>query len=289
MKTIRFAWASHASTALFVLLWGSGAIFSRWGLDHGSAFALLTLRFALAFIAALGIALWCRAGVPRGERGPALLTGLVMVGLYSACYFLALENGVTPGVLATLLGAQPILTLFAIERHFAPLRLLGLAVALGGLACIVLQGTVMTRFPLTGMLFALAALLAVTFGAILQKRTRHRPEAVLPLHYAVSLLLCVATLPFQPFDVEATAGFLIPVLWLALVISVAAQLLLYRLIQAGNLVNVTSLFYLVPVVTAAMDYVFLGNRMSSLSLVGMAGILIGLALVFGTRNKAGPR
>jgi drug/metabolite transporter (DMT)-like permease len=52
------------------------------------------------------------------------------------------------------------------------------------------------------------------------------------------------------------------------------------LIRAGNLVNVTSLLYLVPAVTAAMDYVFLGNALSVQSLVGMAVILVGLALVF---------
>ena len=40
--------ASQATTALFVLLWGSAAIFTRWGLDHGSVLALLTLRMALA-------------------------------------------------------------------------------------------------------------------------------------------------------------------------------------------------------------------------------------------------
>ncbi|MNC83165.1 EamA-like transporter family protein [compost metagenome] len=59
-----------------------------------------------------------------------------------------------------------------------------------------------------------------------------------------------------------------------------AQLLLYRMIRAGNLVNVTSLFYLVPAVTAVMDYLFLGNRLSSLSVVGMLAILAGVALVF---------
>lgn len=35
--------------------------------------------------------------------------------------------------------------------------------------------------------------------------------------------------------------------------AVGAQRLLYRLIRGGNLVNVTSLFYLVPIVTAVMD------------------------------------
>src|SRR3546814_17561202 len=78
--------------------------------------------------------------------------------------------------------------------------------------------------------------------------------------YGVSLLLCLAFVPFQPIRLEAVTGFIIPVLWLGLVISVAAQLLLYRMIQTGNLVNVTSLFYLVPVVTVGMDFLFLGNQ-----------------------------
>ena len=45
----------------FVLLWGSAAIFTRWGLDHGSVFALLILRFAMA----LGVLLII--GVPRRQ------------------------------------------------------------------------------------------------------------------------------------------------------------------------------------------------------------------------------
>jgi drug/metabolite transporter (DMT)-like permease len=54
----------------------------------------------------------------------------------------------------------------------------------------------------------------------------------------------------------------------------------YRLIRGGNLVNVTSLFYLVPIVTALLDYVLLGHTLAIASVLGMAGILSGLALVF---------
>jgi drug/metabolite transporter (DMT)-like permease len=120
----------------------------------------------------------------------------------------------------------------------------------------------------------------MTAGAILQKSVQQPPADVLPLQYGAALLLCAVFVPFQEFRFEMTAGFLIPLLWLGLVISVIAQLLLYRLIRNGNLVNVTSLFYLVPVVTAAMDYVFLGNAMRVQTLFGMAAILLGLALVF---------
>ena len=37
-------------TALLVLLWSSGAIFSRWGLDDASPFVLLALRFGMALV-----------------------------------------------------------------------------------------------------------------------------------------------------------------------------------------------------------------------------------------------
>ncbi|MFO6383477.1 EamA family transporter, partial [Pseudomonas aeruginosa] len=72
--------------------------------------------------------------------------------------------------------------------------------------------------------------------------------------------------------------------WMGVVVSVGATLLLYRLIAQGNLVNVTSLFYLVPAVTAIMDFMVFGNRLGWLSLLGMGLIVVGLMFVF---RKAG--
>jgi len=284
MKTIKTAWAAYGSTALFVLLWGSGAISSRWALDHSSAFAILTLRFALALVALLAIAALQRQFLPQpGSRRQVLVSGLALIGGYSICYFLALENGVTPGVLATVLGVQPILTLVLVERRFSAARLAGLLLALGGLALVVQQGLSGAGFSALGMLFALLALGCVTFGAILQKRIGQAPQQVLPLQYMASLLLCLLFVPFRPFEVDWVAGFVLPWLWLGLVISVGAQLLLYRLIQAGNLVNVTGLFYLVPVVTALLDHLLLGNALPLPGWIGMAIIFAGLGLAFRQR------
>jgi len=284
MKTIKTAWAAYGSTALFVLLWGSGAISSRWALDHSSAFAILTLRFALALVALLAIAALRRQFLPQpGSRRQVLVSGLALIGGYSICYFLALENGVTPGVLATVLGVQPILTLVLVERRFSAARLAGLLLALGGLALVVQQGLSSAGFSALGMLFALLALGCVTLGAILQKRIGQAPQQVLPLQYMASLLLCLLFVPFKPFEVDWVAGFVLPWLWLGLVISVGAQLLLYRLIQAGNLVNVTGLFYLVPVVTALLDHLLLGNALPLPGWIGMAVIFAGLGLAFRQR------
>ncbi|WP_251865420.1 DMT family transporter [Achromobacter sp. Marseille-Q4962] len=279
-------WAAYGSTALFVLLWSGGAIFAKWGLAHASAFAFLLWRFvlALALLALLGLRR--RRWLPApGSRGLAAATGLTLIGGYTIFYLLALDRGITPGVLATLLGAQPILTLALTERRFPAQRLAGLLLAMGGLALVMLQGIVLARFSPAGMACALAALLCMTGGAMLQKRLGQPPMDVLPLQYVVGLLACLACVPFQPMQVRWSWEFLVPLIWMAWVISVGATLLFYRMIQTGNLVNVTSLFYLVPVGTAALDYLVFGNRMSGLSLAGMAAILGGLLLVF----NAGPR
>ncbi|QVQ27935.1 DMT family transporter [Achromobacter deleyi] len=288
MSFDRTAWTAYGSTTLFVLLWSGGAIFAKWGLSHASAFGFLLLRFVLALSVLLLICARRGRWLPEpGTRKTVAATGALLIGSYSICYLLALDHGVTPGVLATLLGAQPILTLGLMERRYAPARMAGLFLALCGLVLVVYQSIALARFSVAGVLFAFAALASMTAGAILQKRIRQAPMDVMPLQYAVSLVLCLLFAPFQPLRAEWDLGLVVPLIWMGLVISVGATLLFYRMIQAGNLVNVTSLFYLVPVGTAALDYLILGNRLSSLSLAGMAAILLGLMLVL--RSPASAR
>lgn len=273
--------ASQATTATFVLLWGSAAIFTRWGLDNASLMALLVFRFLIALVALLPLAIMRKRWLPtRGTRLQVATTGLMLIGGYSVCYFEAMANGVTPGLIATIMGIQPILTLCVVERRLQGTRLLGLLVALAGLVLLVWRSLSASQMAISGILFALAALLLMTFGAILQKRSRQAPVDVLPLQYTVSLLLCLLMTPVSGFYINFSLGFIIPVLFLGLLISVVAQLLLYRLLSAGNIVNVTSLFYLVPVITALLDYLLLGNRLPWAAVIGMVAILGGIMLVF---------
>ncbi|NNB02824.1 DMT family transporter [Pseudomonas fragi] len=271
-----------ASTCLFVLLWSSGAIFSKWGLAHASPFAFLLMRFAIAFMALLLIIPLMKFQMPRGSSavGYALATGVVLLGAYQIFYLLALDLKVTPGVMATVMGVQPILTAVIMERRHSFSRSLGLLLGLVGLVLVVYQGIGLAGLSWAGMLYALLALASMTAGTLMQKRITHNPLGTLPLQYLAGLLVCAVFVPFQPFHFEHSAGFVVPVLWMGLVVSVLATLLLYRMIARGNLVNVTSLFYLVPAVTAVMDYLIFGNKLAALSVLGMAMIIIGLMFVF---------
>ena len=273
-------------TSAFVLLWSSGAIVAEIGLHHGSPLALLILRYAVAFVVLVAFAIWSGKLLPtEGTRTRAVLTGFAVAGLYSACYLLALDHGVTPGALATLLGVQPILTVFLTERRVTPTRLLGLLLSLAGLALVVSDGLVSMRFNALGLMFAGLSLLGITAGSILQKRETQAPWVVLPLQYAVGLAFAGAISPLAPFRASWDPAFILSALWLGLMISVGATFLLYRLIARGNLVNVTSLFYLVPGVTAAMDWLFLGNPLSALMLAGLGLTVAGLVLVLRQQSR----
>ncbi len=274
--------ASQATTAIFVLLWGSAAIFTRWGLDNASPMALLVFRFLIALVALAPLTIVRRRWLPApGTRLQTAATGLMLIGGYSVCYFEAMANGVTPGLIATIMGIQPILTLCVVEHRLQGRRLLGLLLP-AGLVLLVWRSSAASPMAMAGILFALAALLLMTFGALWQKRSRQSPADVLPLQYAVSLGLCLLIAPVSGFRFTVNVGLIIPVLFLGLLISVVAQLLLYRLLSAGNIVNVTSLFYLVPAITALLDYLLLGNRLPAAAMVGMVAIVGGIVLVFRT-------
>ncbi|WP_414450755.1 DMT family transporter [Burkholderia sp. 22PA0099] len=283
MRFLQRAFVAHFTTSSFVLLWSSGAIFAELGVRHASALAFLIARFAVASLALAAIA--GRRGrwlPPRGGRRITALIGTLMGG-YSITYLFALRHGITPGMLATLLGAQPILTLALVERRWSAPRLAGLLLALTGLALVVWHGLDGGGVSLAGVAIALAALVTITAGALLQKHSGVAPADGLAMQNAVGLAMSLACVPFAPAGAlafEAGWPFVVAVLWLGIVISVAGQMLFYRLMRDGDAVNVTSLFYLVPVVTTLMDAIGFGNLPGRLEIAGMAAILAGLVLVF---------
>ena len=191
-----------------------------------------------------------------------------MLGVYPIFYIFSLKLQVTPGMMATILGVQPILTAVILERRQSPARLFGLLLGLAGLVLVVYQGIGLAGMSTAGILCALLALAGVTGGSYL----------------ASGALLGLAALLFESREVQWSTPFVLTLGWLVLGLSFGAVGLLYTLIRHGAASKVASLFYLVPAVTAIMDFMVFGNRLGWLSLLGMGLIVVGLMFVF---RKAG--
>lgn len=95
------------------------------------------------------------------------------------------------------------------------------------------------------------------------------------IQYSGGLLIILMLLPlFGGWHVQWNSTFLICLFWMAFVISVGASMMLYFMIQKGNLTNVTSLLYGVPPVTALLDYLIFKDQLSLMACFGMVFIIV---------------
>jgi drug/metabolite transporter (DMT)-like permease len=176
------------------------------GLAHASPFAFLFIRFVIALCGLILLVPLLKLKLPKGGKPMlyAMATGVVLLGAYQIFYLLALDLKVTPGVMATIMGVQPILTVVIMERQRSASRMFGLSLGLAGLIMVVYQGIgpPACRWPACSSALALASM---TLGSIMQKRITDNPLGTLPVQYLAGLLLCGIFVPFQPFHFEHSA------------------------------------------------------------------------------------
>ncbi|GLY11821.1 DMT family transporter [Pseudobacillus badius] len=269
----------------FILMWSSGAIFVELGLRYADPFIFLFLRLLLSAFIFWGVVLYMKTELPATWRewGYVLFTGICMQAGYQIFYFLALDNHLSPGVLAILLGAQPIITAIASKNHRQPLQWIGLFFGIIGLMLVVADSILISTVTIAGLASALLSLFSITIGTLLQKNIQISQPSNLAIQYGgAALLLFLLVLLFDQ-SLNWAPLFAVSLGWMVLVISAGATFMFYHMVQKGDLTNVTSLLYAVPPVTAVFDYLIFGHRLEMISILGMMLIIIGLFLV----NKEG--
>lgn len=262
---------------LFVLLWSSGFIGSKLGVPYAEPFTFLSIRYVIVLGILVPVALLTRATWPRGWRqtGHVAIAGLLIHALYlSGCVY-ALRLGLPAGILSLLVSMQPLFTAafagLALGERVLPRQWGGLVLGFAGTAMVVAHKTGQ-GMTFQAALPAIGALVGITAGTLWQKRFCPafdlRASAV--VQYAASLVVTlVLALCTETMKVAWTGQFVFAVLWVALVLSIGAISLLNHLIRSGTAVNVTSLFYAVPPVTALMAWACFGETLTGLSLAGM--------------------
>ena len=290
MKTSssRAAWAS-AIPFLFVLLWSSGFIGSKLGVPYAEPFTFLTLRYIIVLTVMVPVSFLTRAPWPRGWKQVAhvAFAGLLIHALYLGGCVYALRLGLPAGIVSLIVSMQPLFTAalagMVLGEKVLPRQWLGLALGFVGTAMVVSHkmGSGVT-LPMT--LPAILALIGITLGTLWQKR--HCPTFDLrtstAVQYLASLFITAPlSLAFETREVHWSGQFVFALLWVAFVLSIGAITLLNYLIRSGTAVNVASLFYTVPAVTALMAWAIFGETLTGLSLAGMGVAVLGVWLARG--------
>ena len=264
---------------LFVLIWSTGFVVARYGMPHAPPMAFLAWRYALSVLAfgvwiVLAHATW---PATRREWLHLGITGVLMHAGYLGGVWAAVRLGAGAGVVALVVGLQPVLTALWMSwsgaERIAPRQWLGLALGLAGLVLVVWHKLGHGEVHGASLALAVFALASITAGTLYQKRFVV-PCDVRTANTVQLLAAFVVTLPlawFEPGRIELHAELIAAMAWSVFVLTLGGSSLLYLLIQRGAATSVTSLMYLVPPCTAMLAWWLFGEALT----VGVAaGVLL---------------
>ena len=273
--------------ALFVLLWSTGFIGAKYGLPYADPFVFLSVRILLAalLLFALARALRMPVGIGRTAIARSGLIGFFLHACYLGGVFYSLSQGLPAGVAAVVTSLQPVLvSLIAVKVLGERLRIrqvAGLFIGLVGVV-MVLGPSIDAQIPSAAIIAILVALIGSTTATLLQKKL----GADIPLisgtayQYLFSgCVLGVIALATQETSITWSLRFTAAFVWLVLVLSVGAILLLLWLLNSGSAAKVSSLFYLVPPATAIEAFLLFGEKVNTQGFLGIGITALGVWLV----------
>ncbi|MBI3148799.1 MAG: DMT family transporter [Betaproteobacteria bacterium] len=272
---------------LFVLLWSTGFIAAKFGLPHAEPLTFLAYRFLILVPLTAAFCLALRSAWPRQARiyGHLMVSGLLLHGVYLGGVFASIREGLGAGVVALIVGGQPLLTVLLARwwlRETVVLRQwLGLVVGLIGVYGVLADRVALGLGTQAGLPWAILALLGISLGTLYQKK--HCGGVDLPVstfvQYSTCALLFTITAPLVgSMAAQWTPAFIGALFWLVVVLSLGAIGLLYFLLRAGAASDVARFFYLVPAVTAILAFLMFGEQLGVPAILGMLAIAAGVVL-----------
>ncbi|HSV36301.1 MAG TPA: DMT family transporter [Ramlibacter sp.] len=283
-----------AMPVVFVLIWSTGFIVARYGMPHAPPMKFLAVRYFFSVACFAAWALLARAAMPASRRQVKHLavTGVLMHAGYLGGVWAAVKLGMGAGLVALLVGLQPVLTAIWVSSRGGSVssrQWVGLALGFGGLALVVWQKLGLGEIHGLNFMLALGALLSITAGTLYQKRfvepcdVRTASLVQLCAAFAVTAPLALLEPEAMNWNMQLAASMA----WSVLALTLGGSSLLYLLIQKGAATAVTSLLYLVPPCTAVMAWVLFGEALTFSTIAGMALTAVGVSLVL--RPASAPR
>src|ERR1700730_9930698 len=251
--------AARAAPAIFVVLWSTGFIATKYVVRNADPLTYLAIRMALvvllmAVIAAIARPRWPdRIGIVHST-----VAGILVHGFYLGGTAIAISHSIPAGLSALIPGLQPILTSTLANRwlgeRVTPLQWSGLLLGLFGVV-LILHGRAMSGEAGWGWLASGVSLVSITLGTLYQRRYCGRIDwraGNLVQYIAVTIFFAVGAWLFESNVVHLSPEFVLSLAWLAVVLSIGSIGLLYWLIRRSAATSGARLFYLVPAVGAAV-------------------------------------
>ena len=271
---------------IFVILWASAFISAKYGLTASGPFSFLGVRFAIVSAIFVLIAVALKSTWPdRKTIVPTLLAGVLMHGVYLGGVFFAISKGAPAGISSLIVSIQPIITTFLalifLKEKVRSIQWLGIVLGVAGVTMVVtprLGGVI----PMIGLISCLVAVHAMSIGTIIQKRyvggldliAANTLQALAAAVFYGMLLMTV-----EPYYLEWTLEVTLSMIWIIVTVSIGAVSILMILIRSGQMAATSSLFFMVPPVSAVMGYILFGEVLGPMGILGLVVASVGVWMV----------
>jgi drug/metabolite transporter (DMT)-like permease len=284
--------AAYLLLTVAMLSWSANVVIARALAGTVPPFGLSMMRWLIAFLVVLPFAarelVSKRAIILRRWR-ILLLLALLGLTICNSLSYLGLQT--TSAVNAALINsAGPALTLgaaFALNRERASLaQLTGMLVSLAGVLIIILQGDPAALVQLSVNRGDVTILIAVIAWAVYTVLLRRAPGELSPVAL-LAVFFAIGAVTLVPLHlIERAQGAPLPmgaVAWLAyLYVGLFPAVIAFfgwnRGVATIGASRAALFAYLMPLFSALLAYIFLGEKMALFHLVGAACIFCGIAV-----------
>ena len=280
----------HILAILTSAIWGTTFISSKLLLQEGlSPAAIMMLRFILAYVMMLPFIK--RKEWFCGNLKDELL--MVLLGVSGGSLYFLLENTALiytqASNVAIIIAATPLLTMLTVNLMNkgvgASRRLYGYSLmSLVGVALVVMNGNFILKLNPTGDILTFGAVITwVIYSIIITKvQDRYSSAMITRKVFFYGMLTLLPYFAFEPWGVswEMLARPMVwgNIIYLGVLASLGCYLVWNIVIKRLGAVDATNYLYINPIVAMVTAHLLLGERITSLAMVGTVLILAGVYL-----------
>ena len=270
----------------FVIVWGSGFIATKVGIQYAAPFTFLALRFAFGIVCLIPLVLWLKPAWPKTQREwvHIVIAGLLMHAIHLSGSHYAQYLGMSAGIAAVILALQPLATALIARgagERVTRLQWFGIALGFAGVALIVWHKIDIRAVTLGSLIAVVTGLISLTAGTLYQRKfcpTVDLRSGALIQFAASFVVLLPLSFAFEDMKVQWSWPLLGAIAFLVVFASILAVNALHTLMRHGEATRVTSMLYLPPIFAVAMEYLVFGVVPTGIAFVGIAITSIGVAL-----------
>jgi len=277
---------------IFVLLWSSAFITTLPIVLNSDPFSALAFRFFFVAICFLIYSIVKKIKIKVNFRNlfNSFSTGILFHGFYLGGVFYAIFVGLPTSIVALIVTLQPILTNilagYFLNEEVNIYQWIGVILGFTG-AVMVIGFDIGSTLPVKGLTAGVIALIAITTSTIWQKKISNDiPLPVNNMYQAIGAVifhLIIIILIFEDAFIIINLEFLLAMSHQVFLVSLGAFSILMYLIKNNSASKTVSLFFLIPAVTATMAWIFLGENLSLVDVIGF--IITSIGVFISTRKQ----